>query len=144
KARQASCLSNSRQQGQAVMMYAQDYEENLPVFFINDPTPTNPAGWGAVRYWYLLLQPYVKNMSVFRCPSAGGASGYSDPATGRAYDISEIWDPNEKDASGRLAKHWYAGTGGYGWNACFISASKQTGARGSQQWVVGYPESMTL
>src|SRR4051812_1306281 len=44
----------------------------------------------------------------------------------------------------RTRKTPMAGTGGYGWNACFISASRQTGRRGSQQWVVGYPESFTL
>jgi prepilin-type processing-associated H-X9-DG protein len=86
----------------------------------------------------------VKNIDVFRCPSAQGASGYADPITKQAYDIRDVFDPNEKDASGRLKKHWTAGTGGYGWNACFISASRQTGPRGSQQWVVGYPEAMSL
>ena len=43
KARQASCLSNSKQQGTAVMMYAQDYDETLPVFFYSNPTATVPA-----------------------------------------------------------------------------------------------------
>jgi prepilin-type N-terminal cleavage/methylation domain-containing protein/prepilin-type processing-associated H-X9-DG protein len=143
KARQASCLSNSKQQGQAVMMYAQDHDEHILVFFINNPVPTAPANWGAIHYWYVLLQPYVKSMNVFRCPSASGGSGYTGPG-GRRYDIGEIWDPNEKDVNGRLVKDWTAGTGGYGWNACFISASQQTGRRGSQQWVVGYPESFTL
>src|SRR5438132_9343531 len=98
KARQSMCLSNCKQQGTAVMMYTQDYDDNLPVFFINNPAATVPAGWGAIHYWYVLLQPYVKNMAVFRCPSASGASGYNDPASGRAYDIGEVWDPNEKDA----------------------------------------------
>jgi len=144
KARQASCLSNGKQQGTAVMMYAQDYDETLPVFFYSDPAPSTPAGYGAIRYWYVLLQPYVKSIAVFRCPSASGASGYSDPATGRAYDIGEAWDPNEKDAQGNLKKSWVAGTGGYGWNACYISASKQTGDRGSQVWVTGSPEGMSL
>jgi prepilin-type N-terminal cleavage/methylation domain-containing protein/prepilin-type processing-associated H-X9-DG protein len=144
KARQASCLSNAKQQGMAVMMYTDDYDESIPVFFIINQVPTSPAGYGFVHYWYVLLQPYVKNMAVFVCPSAGGASIYQDPATGRYYDIKEIWDPNEKDASGNLVKHWLAGTGGYGWNACYISASRQSGPRDNQQWVVGYPEAISL
>ena len=34
KARQASCLSNMKQQGAAVMMYAQDYDETLPPWWV--------------------------------------------------------------------------------------------------------------
>ena len=30
KARQAACVSNAKQQGLAVMMYAQDYDETYP------------------------------------------------------------------------------------------------------------------
>jgi prepilin-type N-terminal cleavage/methylation domain-containing protein/prepilin-type processing-associated H-X9-DG protein len=115
KARQTSCSSNMKQQGLAVLMYAQDYDETLPPWWVWNLVPTNPKGWGDHYYWYVLILPYVKSRDIFRCPSAGGPSGYPP------WDIKDVWDPNEKDASGKLLKHWRAGTGGYGWNACFIS-----------------------
>jgi prepilin-type N-terminal cleavage/methylation domain-containing protein/prepilin-type processing-associated H-X9-DG protein len=115
KARQASCLSNAKQISLAVMMYAQDYDETLPPWWVPNPVPTSPAGWGSIYYWYANLLPYVKSHDIFRCPSAGGPSGYPP------WDIKDVFDPNEKDASGKLVKSWQAGTGGYGWNACFIS-----------------------
>jgi len=115
KARQSVCLSNMKQQGHAVMMYAQDYDETLVPWWVWNLVPTNPKGWGDHWYWYVNLLPYVKTKEIFRCPSAGGPSGYPP------WDIKDIWDPNEKDATGKLLKSWYAGPGGYGWNACYIS-----------------------
>ena len=50
KARQASCLSNMKQQGLAVHMYAQDYDEMVPPWWDYDYSPTNPAGWGLIHY----------------------------------------------------------------------------------------------
>jgi prepilin-type N-terminal cleavage/methylation domain-containing protein/prepilin-type processing-associated H-X9-DG protein len=121
KARQTSCLSNIKQQGLAVHMYAQDYDETLPPWWVsNTPNNAQPAGYDDIHYWYVGLLPYVKSREIFRCPSAGGASAYSP------WDIKDVFDPNEKDASGKLVKHWLAGTGGYGWNACFISTHAGT------------------
>jgi prepilin-type N-terminal cleavage/methylation domain-containing protein/prepilin-type processing-associated H-X9-DG protein len=115
KARQASCLSNMKQQGLAVLMYAQDYDETLPPWWVPNPIPTKPANWGSIYYWYVNILPYVKSRDIFRCPSAGGPSGY------KPWDIKDVFDPNQVDATGKLLKDWTAGTGGYGWNACFIS-----------------------
>src|SRR5919204_517662 len=66
KARQASCLSNMKQQGAAVMMYAQDFDETLPPWWVPNPVATKPAGWGAIYYWYVNILPYVKSRDVFR------------------------------------------------------------------------------
>src|SRR6056297_3095 len=60
KARQTSCLSNVKQLGLGVMMYAADYDERLPARSI--------GGVG----WYGLLQPYIKNWQVIICPSGTG------------------------------------------------------------------------
>jgi prepilin-type N-terminal cleavage/methylation domain-containing protein/prepilin-type processing-associated H-X9-DG protein len=56
KARQASCLSNLKQIGVAVLMYTQDYDEMLP--------PSNypaPASVGGNYNWYGFVDPYVKS-----------------------------------------------------------------------------------
>lgn len=63
KARQASCLSNVKQLGLAFMMYAQDYDDTIP--------PTYLGNWraGVPTEWPDLLEPYIKNLQVFACPS---------------------------------------------------------------------------
>ena len=45
KARQTACLSNMKQQGTAVMMYSQDYDETLPCWWVAHPNTDLPAGW---------------------------------------------------------------------------------------------------
>ena len=59
KARQASCLSNSKQIGLCVLMYVQDYDELLPFYWYGE----------SVGYWPTVLMPYVKNWDIFTCPS---------------------------------------------------------------------------
>jgi len=66
KARQASCLSNTKQLGTGIMMYAQDYDEYMPYGYMYN-LPNQTALW----YWQDLVQPYIKNFNVFICPSAG-------------------------------------------------------------------------
>jgi prepilin-type processing-associated H-X9-DG protein/prepilin-type N-terminal cleavage/methylation domain-containing protein len=58
KARQTACLSNMRQMGLAVLMYADDYDETLP--------PTQHMGG---RWMHDLLQPYTRATLFYRCPS---------------------------------------------------------------------------
>ena len=69
KARQTSCLSNVKQIGLALMMYAQDYDEVYPVV-------DHTTGYD----WWMPLQSYVKNAQVFRCP-AYRADPTTEPAT---------------------------------------------------------------
>jgi prepilin-type N-terminal cleavage/methylation domain-containing protein/prepilin-type processing-associated H-X9-DG protein len=61
KARQSTCLSNSRQMGLGLSMYVQDYDDTYP-WAIHPMADRNPA-WGG------LIHPYVKNLAVFQCPS---------------------------------------------------------------------------
>jgi prepilin-type N-terminal cleavage/methylation domain-containing protein/prepilin-type processing-associated H-X9-DG protein len=62
KARQATCLSNMKQLGTAQTMYTQDYDETFPKAY-----HARPDGYDYP--WYLEIQPYTKNTSIFRCPS---------------------------------------------------------------------------
>jgi len=66
KARQSSCLSNTKQIGLAMMMYADDYDETLPssYYYINGANSQN----GYVQ-WSGMIAPYVKNWQLFICPS---------------------------------------------------------------------------
>ncbi len=63
KARQTSCLNNVKQLVLGINMYAQDYDESLPMSrHRSNPT----ASW---QGWNTLVDPYVKNTQVFTCPS---------------------------------------------------------------------------
>src|SRR5690349_23826516 len=62
KARAASCLSNLKQIGLALMMYVQDYDELLPVPFPNvkGDDPNSPP----VMPFENQIAPYIKNKQV--------------------------------------------------------------------------------
>lgn len=68
-ANRTTCSSNLRQLGQACMMYAQDYDELLPL-------GDDPIFWDFYQNPKLefakALYPYVKNRQMFYCPSAEG------------------------------------------------------------------------
>jgi len=67
KARQASCLSNVRQLGVAILSYIQDNDEYLP----------HRQGPGMVWIYYQ-IDPYIKNAQCRICPSLNNTSqGYS-------------------------------------------------------------------
>ena len=66
KARQSTCLSNVKQLSLGVQMYIQDYDEVMP------KSNNWPYMAGITRdygLWYVVIQPYVKNSQVYRCPS---------------------------------------------------------------------------
>jgi prepilin-type processing-associated H-X9-DG protein len=58
KARQTSCLSNTKQLTLGVLMYVEDYDETLP-----------PDQNDAFVLWPDLVNPYVKNSQIRVCPS---------------------------------------------------------------------------
>jgi prepilin-type N-terminal cleavage/methylation domain-containing protein/prepilin-type processing-associated H-X9-DG protein len=62
KARQASCLSNHKQLTLGMLMYTQDYDES----FVGTPL------WDLAPSWPQRIEPYIKNVGVFRCPSDSG------------------------------------------------------------------------
>ena len=67
KARQTSCLSNLKQTGLALMMYAQDYDERF--FRSTWAQSREDDGAGAHGFWANCLYPYINNYQVFICPS---------------------------------------------------------------------------
>jgi prepilin-type N-terminal cleavage/methylation domain-containing protein/prepilin-type processing-associated H-X9-DG protein len=85
KARQTMCLSNSRQMGLAVQMYTQDYDEVLPtVRMMGTPGES----------WIKLIQPYVKNELLRRCPS-DNSPAWNDTQNPRitSYGFNAYFDP---------------------------------------------------
>jgi len=105
KARAISCLSNCKQMGNALIMYAQDYDEGIPTWDETlaaaaaptgqgKPAPTYPA---RERVWDFKILPYVKSGrpekreygGVWRCPSS------DQLANDRSYGYNQvlIWKP---------------------------------------------------
>jgi prepilin-type N-terminal cleavage/methylation domain-containing protein/prepilin-type processing-associated H-X9-DG protein len=83
KARQATCVSNLKQLGSALMMYVQDYDETLPAVTHADSCRANPTS-GAVDTAYdgwpsfvISLQPYAKNYGFYSCPADPYKGGFS-------------------------------------------------------------------
>jgi len=116
KARAISCISNLKQIGTAAFMYAQDYDEvHLPMWTQGGKDPVageyagNGVGWR--NWWPALLQPYVKNLGVFECPSnpfnwRGRVTWGADPSAGKGIFANCV---NVADSYQRF---W----GGYGFN----------------------------
>jgi prepilin-type N-terminal cleavage/methylation domain-containing protein/prepilin-type processing-associated H-X9-DG protein len=94
KARQASCLSNLKQIGLGMQMYAQDYDETLPSSSVYGSChPLHNVTWqscgsGTRIYswalWVKWIEPYVKNNQVYSCPSG--------PQTGSQAEFGPTWD----------------------------------------------------
>jgi prepilin-type N-terminal cleavage/methylation domain-containing protein/prepilin-type processing-associated H-X9-DG protein len=97
KARAATCLSNLKQLGVAIMAYAQDYDETFPL--ANYPFPG-----GNNTPWQFIVDPYVKanfpqniansanqRLSVFFCPDfARTANGSSVGRPSSSYAANDF------------------------------------------------------
>jgi prepilin-type N-terminal cleavage/methylation domain-containing protein/prepilin-type processing-associated H-X9-DG protein len=96
KARQSTCLSNLKQIGLGVLMYAQDYEETMPVWcdyagnYVKGATDT---------FIYTRVRPYVHNIGVYNCPSVNPSFVMHD-------ELDDVWDQ----------KRTYFSKGSYAWN----------------------------
>jgi prepilin-type N-terminal cleavage/methylation domain-containing protein/prepilin-type processing-associated H-X9-DG protein len=75
KARQTACLSNMMQLGMAFHMYSQDYDELMPVnrTCVGGAAPgyQSCADGITTTGWVDMIQPYIKNLGVLKCPNDG-------------------------------------------------------------------------
>jgi len=70
KARAIVCLSNEKQIGTGLMMYAQDYDETYPMdqWYTRDTPP--------IQYrWYQLVNAYIKNGDTYTTTTGGVKAG---------------------------------------------------------------------
>ncbi len=133
KARQSSCLSNTKQIMLAVMQYAQDYDETYPY----------ASSWGdpANRtLWVDALQPYIRNTQIIRCPSVQTATygygwnyqnfGYMSSAGGFSYNpgraLADVPQPAETILIGDNPD-----PGSYGASSLFIYGPSQRDTSGT-------------
>ena len=77
-ARRASCQSNLKQIGIGILQYTQDYDESFPISStqVITNTPGVTVGWADG------IQPYVKSIQVFQCPSEPFPSNADPTAAG--------------------------------------------------------------
>ncbi len=91
KARQTSCLSNVKQICLSFMMYAQDYDETMPMGVYGDWQTywDTKVDWSGNVIGDGLITPYTKNQQIAQCPSIKGISS-DRPYSGYAYNVSYI------------------------------------------------------
>jgi prepilin-type N-terminal cleavage/methylation domain-containing protein len=93
KARQAQCTSNNRNMAMAAMQYVNDYDEHLMPY----EEWAGGGQWGdrhdPNRRWLVRIQPYMRNIQVFDCPSGSTDSGldFSPPKWSPGTGDPEIW-----------------------------------------------------
>jgi len=109
KARQASCQSNEKQIGLALLMYAQDYDEKFPLNW------TGHCGAGPNFYdWMEVTQPYIKNWQVYMCPSVAMPGPYS-PEGLHIHQCALSLGRSHDGRHGGYALNCARGGGGCGW-----------------------------
>jgi prepilin-type N-terminal cleavage/methylation domain-containing protein/prepilin-type processing-associated H-X9-DG protein len=74
-ARETVCLSNIRQIGTALRLYADDYDNQLP--WCNDTTVIN-AQTGDFFTWEDIIKPFLKSAKILVCPGSSFPSTSSD------------------------------------------------------------------
>jgi prepilin-type N-terminal cleavage/methylation domain-containing protein/prepilin-type processing-associated H-X9-DG protein len=97
-ARRASCMSNLKQIGLAMMQYTQDYDETLP-------TAGSPSGTVPPNVWDVCIAPYTgvrvagnASPAIFHCPSdpvekdsyGSSTKSYNIPYLGNYYYSSSV------------------------------------------------------
>jgi prepilin-type N-terminal cleavage/methylation domain-containing protein/prepilin-type processing-associated H-X9-DG protein len=107
QARKATCQSNLKQLGLALLMYSQDYDERmLPI--------ATPGGPGGELRWPQILSPYLKMRGFVRCPDAD----YSQAtAFGPTYDEAI----NDPDGNGGMNDYAYGLYPSYGYNYAYLA-----------------------
>jgi prepilin-type N-terminal cleavage/methylation domain-containing protein/prepilin-type processing-associated H-X9-DG protein len=75
KARQTSCLNNTKQLGLGIMQYVQDNDETYPIGAYGNYDPPHSS----VNRWFKSISPYTKNTQIRTCPSAKRAAVDVDP-----------------------------------------------------------------
>jgi prepilin-type N-terminal cleavage/methylation domain-containing protein/prepilin-type processing-associated H-X9-DG protein len=101
-ARRASCQSNLKQIGLAMMQYTQDYDEKLPLNRTDvdgvagwNPTSTNAGKPGYDQGWAELIQPYLKSTQILQCPSEpNGPAASTSNNTGYSDYMANVYDIN--------------------------------------------------
>jgi len=115
KARAITCVSNAKQIGLGWLMYAQDYDEILPMINVHRLDAT--SGQVVKEYWIELIYPYVKNGGTVHLDSGQTASGPGAVKGATIYVCPDYTrEPPASDEAGNLLSNYpfgYDPTGQY-------------------------------
>jgi prepilin-type N-terminal cleavage/methylation domain-containing protein/prepilin-type processing-associated H-X9-DG protein len=81
-ARKTQCLSNLKNLGVAMLMYAQDYDEQMVPWNLRFNNKNVHDENGISLSWDRLIHPYTKNVGVLACPSDIGSTRPVIPGLG--------------------------------------------------------------
>jgi prepilin-type N-terminal cleavage/methylation domain-containing protein/prepilin-type processing-associated H-X9-DG protein len=157
-ARKATCLSNLKQIALAAIMYAQDYDEVLPVANFSaahqSSHPVNPAALynnaavaSAQDIWLLAdkLQPYVKSLGLFVCPTLSRRQPVWFSIHYEVMPSTDPFIPGVIKVGNTPAMAWkWDGGGSYWWGCCHygdpsgIDAAGESGGVWQIAYVLGY------
>ena len=112
-ARKASCQSNLKQIGLAMIQYSQDYDEFLVAGYggyqgygPSDPNPASPK-----FKWMDSIYPFVKSTGVFHCPDDSG--GLIAGATGNYIPYQQLSAPSAGYYGSYSINEYNFNTGGF-------------------------------
>ncbi|MEQ1823965.1 MAG: prepilin-type N-terminal cleavage/methylation domain-containing protein [Fimbriimonadaceae bacterium] len=91
-AKKTTCLSNMKQMGTAIFLYAGDSEDTLCQTSwesVLTPQSYNPGGIYQI-HWTYLMQPYIKNYDMFVCPSDINPVTPKFPAPNGVADLGKV------------------------------------------------------
>lgn len=144
RARAASCISNLKQISLALKMYTQDYDErwvslDLPKTnssgAVCDPAPRKPDGTDLIRMLgggtSYLLNPYIKNKQIFKCPSDDDADYWGRNNPGWPWAGCNWWG----DPSSYMYRHCFEVGSGTNWG----DANNLEVWHGLKDATIGYP-----
>lgn len=96
KARQTTCRSNLKQFMGAVLMYANDYDERMPlaITHIHQIGPATAAASGKPEFGiHMEIMPYVKSAAAFHCPDDRGfEAGTTNTCGGQPCAGQTLWE----------------------------------------------------
>lgn len=167
QAKAVACLSNLKQLGTAVFIYANDYDDHIP-------NSVNDSGTKKDRTYVFatLLKPYTKNIQIWTCPADpyvhgsvqhyAADNGYGDyiippndgcvglsltPDTYDTHYFSDIYPPDDYMLNSILTGYEDTGCGGgSSWTGGYVypGADTTTGANGATGTNDIGPEQPTL
>jgi len=76
-ARKSSCANNFKQIGLGLAQYVQDFDESYPYSRCNG-YPGAGANWVP---WHVMVQPYIKSVQAFKCPSNTQTTGLNNSSS---------------------------------------------------------------
>lgn len=120
KARQTACLSYFKQVGLAGLMYIQDADEKFFPFMYGPGDGGFSYDWTIDWTWPELLDPYIKNWGLHRCPS--------DPYANDAQSLMNMGYPS--NATGKQLNYTRGLNTDLGFNYMYLSPMKGADAQG--------------